>query len=145
MRHFEFLDKVNDSAIVAAIAAAEKRTTGEIRVFISRRKWPVAKEGAEKHFATLGMSKTKHRNGVLIFVAPRSRTFAIWGDVGIHKHCGEAFWKSVRDEMEGHLKEGRYTEALVHAVERTGGLLAEHFPCEGGENPNEQGDAVVRD
>jgi uncharacterized membrane protein len=145
MKHAEFINKISDDAIIAAIAAAEKRTTGEIRVFVSKRKWPDATMAAQKHFATLAMHKTRHRNAVLIFVAPASRTFAIWGDVGIHKHCGEEFWKSVRDEMEIHLKHARYTEALVRAVERTGELLARHFPCEPGGNPNEQSDTVVRD
>ena len=30
--------------------------------------------------------------------------------------------------MEGHLREDRYTEALVAAIDRVGAVLAAHFP-----------------
>jgi uncharacterized membrane protein len=74
------------------------------------------------------MTQTSARNGVLIFVAPRSHTFAIIGDTGIHKKCGDTFWQEVAASMEQHFKRREFTEGLVNGVERAGGLLAEHFP-----------------
>ena len=47
---------------------------------------------AQKQFRNLGMQKTKERNAVLIFVAPRARKFAVIGDDGVHQKCGEEYW-----------------------------------------------------
>jgi uncharacterized membrane protein len=114
---------IDHAAVVAAIKAAEANTTGEIRVVLARNqaKHPVV--SAEKHFYRLGMDKTLLRNGVMIFLAPRSRNFAVIGDKGIHEKCGEVFWTELAAAMTGYFKRG-----VVHGIERAGALLAEHFP-----------------
>lgn len=133
MNHWLFLLRINHKRVVQAIAEAEARTTGEIRVFVTHRKYPDPLHAAQAHFDRLGMHKTKHRNGVLIFISPRSRTFAIMGDAAVHEKCGEEFWREVGDAMSADLKSGRMTEALVHAVDKAGVLLAKHFPLKGDE------------
>jgi uncharacterized membrane protein len=120
--------KIDHDRVTAAIAAAEQRTSGEIRVLIAREKAEDPVPAAQKHFERLGMNKTQERNGVLIFVAPRSRTFAIVGDTGIHEKCGDAFWRLVAAEMSAHFKRGEFTEGLVQGIEHAGKLLAENFP-----------------
>src|SRR5438093_39804 len=99
-----FLSRLDHEKIVAAIAEAEKRTSGEIRVFVSHRKVEDALKAATFHFSKMDMHKTKHRNAVLIFVAPQSQTFSIIGDEAIHAKCGDAFWKRIATEMEGKFK-----------------------------------------
>ena len=64
-----FLSRLDHEKIVAAIAEAEKRTSGEIRVFVSHRKVEDALKAATFHFSKMDMHKTKHRNAVLIFGA----------------------------------------------------------------------------
>ncbi len=137
-----FLNEIDNAGIVVAIAEAEKRTSGEIRVWVSGRSRPDALAAARSRFVKLKMDRTKHRNAVLIFIAPRSRTFAIVGDVGIDEKTGGQFWVEVREVMKAHLRESRYTAAILHAVETAGLRLAEHFPPgpdDRGENelPNE--------
>jgi uncharacterized membrane protein len=85
---------------------------------------------ARKHFDRLGMAKSHDRNGVLIFVAPESRTFALVGDAGIHDKCGDTFWQALRDEMIPEFKAERFTDGILHAIRRAGELLATHFPAE---------------
>ena len=144
MKHRVFLSKLEHESIVKAIGAAELRTSGEIRVYVARGAVPEALRAAQKHFGQLGMHKTKERNGVLIFVAPKSQTFAIWGDAGVHEKCGEGFWKVLSEEMTGHLKRGEFTEAITHAIGKAGGLLAEHFPRRPGDK-NELPDTVIEE
>jgi uncharacterized membrane protein len=127
MNHWLFLFRINQKRVAQAIARAESRTSGEIRVFVTHKKCPDALRAAREHFDRLGMAKTKQRNGVLIFISPRARTFAIIGDQGVHEKCGDAFWSAVSDAMSAEMKSGHLTDALVHAVERAGALLAEHF------------------
>ncbi len=131
-------------AIVAAIGEAEKKTSGEIRVFVSHHKVPDAVTAAGKQFMRLNMEKTTDRNAVLIFVAPRSRNFAIIGDKGVHEKCGDGFWAGVASEMTGYFKQRQWTAALTHGVAKAGALLAEHFPP-GAEKKNQLPDGVERD
>lgn len=119
---------IDHDKVVTAIAAAETQTSGEIRVLVARQKADDPIPIARHHFERLGMTQTAARNGVLIFLAPRSHTFAIIGDTGIHEKCGNGFWKEVAANMEQHFKRGEFTEGLVKGVERTGALLVQHFP-----------------
>src|SRR5262245_59011393 len=130
--------------IVAAIAKAEKSSSAEIRVHLTSHKPEGLEERAVRRFQLLGMDRTRERNGVLIYVAPRSRKFRIIGDVGIHEKCGPEFWTEVAGGMEQHFRRGEYTEGIVHGVERVGDVLARHFPREAGDR-NELPDEVTED
>lgn len=120
--------KIDHARIVAAIGEAEGRTSGEIRVVVSRRPAADAVAAAKIQFERLGMTRTAARNGVLIFLAPRSRTFAVIGDTGVHEKCGDAFWTELAAAMTEHFKRGDFTAGLVLGIERAGALLAENFP-----------------
>ncbi len=77
----KFFTEDEQKAIVAAIGAAELKTSGEIRVHIERdvpRKAPASGDAylrAREMFAKLGMHATEARNGVLFYLATRSRRF----------------------------------------------------------------------
>ena len=128
MSLFSPTPKIDHARVVAAIAAAEQRTSGEIRVVIARHKAADPLAAAQKHFERLGMTRTQHRNGVLIYLAPRSRTFAVIGDTAVHEKCGDAFWRLLTAAMALHFKHGEFTDGLIHGIERAGAILAEHFP-----------------
>ena len=128
MRSKEFLARLDHDRIVRAIAAAEGKTSGEIRVFVQRGEITDPMAAARAQFDKLGMARTRERNGVLILVAPRAQKFAVIGDEGVHAKCGEAFWQQLIEAMRAHFKAENFTDALVHAIEQTGELLAQYFP-----------------
>jgi uncharacterized membrane protein len=129
MRTDEFLGKLDHDRIVREIREAEEKTSGEIRVFLQRGSLKGdALPAAQKQFRNLGMQKTKERNGVLIFVAPRAQKFAVIGDDGVHQKCGEEYWTRLVDSMREHFQKEDFTQALLEAIERTGELLAQYFP-----------------
>ncbi len=128
--------------MVAAIADAERRTSGEIRVFVSHRKVMNAQRAAVREFERLGMHKTKRRNAVLIFVAPVSQRFAIIGDEAVHARCGDAFWQQVAAGMAERFRQAEFTVGIVHGIEAAGKILAEHFPRSRGDI-NELPDKVI--
>lgn len=130
MKPHELIEKLDDARVVEAIAAAERRTSGEIRVCVSHRRRDDALAAAQRRFHKLGMERTRHRNAVLIFLVPRTRQFAVWGDLGVHARCGDDFWKGIVGEMSPLLKAGRFSDAVVLAVGRVGEILARHFPSE---------------
>jgi uncharacterized membrane protein len=124
----EFFSEQEKLGIRDAIVAAEKNTSGEIRVHMENHCKGDAVKHAEKIFAKLGMQKTAERNGVLFYLAVLDRTFVIYGDVGIHDKVDEHFWDSVRDHMLPHFKEGRFYLGLCEGIQLAGAKLCEHFP-----------------
>lgn len=129
MRTREFLSKLEHERIVSAIREAESKTSGEIRVFIQRGKLSVDPLiVAQKKFQRLGMHKTRERNAVLIFLAPRAHKFAVVGDKAIHEKCGEQFWQHVVSGMRTHFQNENFSRAIVESVEEIGKLLSAHFP-----------------
>jgi uncharacterized membrane protein len=141
-----FESRVDHEQVAAAIREAESATTAEIRVHISgRRSWDVLEE-AQAVFTRLGMTATRERNGVLLYVAPRVHRFAVVGDVGIHQRCGDALWKPIAAAVEWQFREGNFTEGILEAVRRAGAALAEHFPrARHAPDPNELSDEVSED
>ena len=123
-----FSKHVQHDKIVAAIRDAERKTTGEIRVSISHKHIDDPVAAAQAEFLRLGMNKSSERNGVLIFVAPRSRKFAVIGDEAVHAKCGDEFWRNLVDAMSGYFRKSEFTPGIIHGVQKAGVLLAEHFP-----------------
>ena len=139
MRTRHFLNAVDRDKILSAIAKAEKRTTGEIFVFVSHKNVADALAEATRCFKKFKMDRTALRNDVLIFVAPRSHSFAVVGDIGVHAKCGEDFWNEVVEAMRPRLQHGDFTDALVHGIEKVGSLLADQFPAAAGDRKHHSG------
>lgn len=124
-----FLDKDSRRRVVESIGVAEKCTSGEIRLHVE----PTCKCGdpyqrAVEVFNKLEMYATEARNGVLIYVAYKSRKFAIIGDEGINNKVGADFWVQEKDILAGYLKEGRQADGLCEIIKMIGERLSEHFP-----------------
>ncbi len=144
MKPHAFLDQLRHDDVVGAIHDAEQQTSGEIRVFVSHRTIKDPVTAAQRAFVKLGMTRTRERNGVLIFVAPRSHTFAVIGDAAVHQRCGDEFWRQLAAEMTGHFRKAEFTDGILHAIRRAGRLLAEHVPP-GPDDRNELPDTVAHD
>jgi uncharacterized membrane protein len=123
-----FSKHLQHDAIVAAIRDAERKTSGEIRVSISPKHIDDPVAAAQAEFLRQGMDKSPARNGVLIFVAPRSHKFAVIGDEAVHAKCGNEFWQKLAEAMTGYFRKSEFTEGIIHGVQKAGDLLAEHFP-----------------
>jgi uncharacterized membrane protein len=133
-------------AVEAAVRAAELRTSGEIRVCISRfHFWGDVPRAGERAFRYLKMERTRHRNGVLLFVAPLRRRFAVLGDAGIHQLVAPGLWSDVAARLSEAFKAGDRTGGLERAVAEIGEALAARFPPDAGPNVNELPDEVARD
>ena len=123
-----FFTKEQRDAIKCAILKAELDTSGEIKVHIENLCEEDVLDRAAYWFARLNMHKTELRNGVLFYVAVKSKKFAIIGDQGINAKVPENFWDEVKSEMGELFKKGNYTEGLSNGIEKTSMLLKKHFP-----------------
>jgi uncharacterized membrane protein len=142
MTRKQLLQVVDRERIKNAIEAAEHRTSGEICVSVSRLFWGNIETAADKAFVRLGMTRTKERNGVLLFVVPSRRKFVVLGDQGIHERVGQEFWESVAAVISEKFREGDFTGGLLNAIEKVGEELATHFPYDPATDKNELSDDV---
>jgi uncharacterized membrane protein len=124
----EFLTNAEEQEIVEAIGVAEKNTSGEIRVHIEKENTIAPIDRAVAVFHHLEMEKTKERNGVIIYVAVKSKHFAIYGDEGIHDIVGTHFWDSTKDIMASHFKNVNFNQGLIDGILKAGEQLKTHFP-----------------
>lgn len=114
--------------IQKAVAAAEKNTSGEIRVCVEKTCSVEPLDRAVKYFTDLEMQKTKLRNGVLIYVATVDRKFAIIGDAGINKVVPADFWDATKEDMLNHFKYGNLSEGIITGITKAGEQLKKYFP-----------------
>jgi uncharacterized membrane protein len=119
--------------ITDAIAKAEKKTSGEIRVHIEK----ICPEDVLDHaafiFEKLAMHETKQRNGVLFYLSLEDHKFAILGDVGINTKVPKGFWEIVKESMLPHLKAGNIPQALETGILLAGKQLQTYFPFDDSE------------
>jgi len=140
-----FFDGLDRPAIVEAIKRAESKSVGEIRVHLHHGPVRDALKAAQSTFKRLGMEKTAHGTGCLLFLAPESRAFAVVGGTGIHEKVGDGFWAEARDAAQALFADGKFTEGIVTAVDNLGDALAQHFPKRGPGDTNELPDEVSED
>lgn len=123
-----FLSQSEEKEVVEAILTAEKNTSGEIRVHIEKETSIAPIDRAVEVFSMLKMENTKDRNGVIIYVAVKSKQFAIYGDQGINEKVADDFWNTTKDIMLHHFKNGDNKQALVEGILSAGQQLKYHFP-----------------
>lgn len=140
----DFLTKEQEQAVVDAIRAAEARTSGEIRVVITSR-WILRPEHhAWRLFERLEMTRTRHRNGVLIVLFTRRRRFVVLGDSGLNGIVKPGYWDGIAAAMTTLLRDGRKVDALTAAIRTLGETMAAHWPP-AASNPDELPNTVHRE
>jgi putative membrane protein len=93
--------------------------------FIKRAR---AHEAAAREFLGRGLSRTRERTGVLIYIALAEHHVEVLADTGIADRVDPQVWRAMIDELIDRIKGGQLTEGLVAAVQRAGAILAEHVP-----------------
>ncbi|RYY34768.1 MAG: TPM domain-containing protein [Sphingobacteriaceae bacterium] len=131
--------------IQKAIEAAEKSTSGEIRICIEKKCSDEVLDRAAKYFYQLNMDKTKLRNGVLIYLATVDRKFAIIGDAGINKQVPENFWDETKTQMLEHFSHGNLVDGIVTGITMAGEQLKKFFPYLDGDSDELSNDIAQMD
>jgi len=140
----KLLNTSDKQMLVQAIQAAEKTTSGEIRVYVeSRTKKGDALTRATEIFFKHKMNATKERNGVLVYVAVEDRKLAIYADQGIYDKVGVEFWYSQVQEMTSHFKEENYVKGMSVVIGEIGKALTNHFPYDRVNDTNELSDEIM--
>ncbi|HKC13662.1 MAG TPA: TPM domain-containing protein [Vicinamibacteria bacterium] len=136
------LRSIDRERVKKAIQEAERLTSGEIRVSVAPFFWGNLRAAAERAFSRLGMTATRDRNGILLFIVPSRRRFVVLGDEGIHAKVGPEFWSDVAKAMSERFRAGDFTGGLVHGIDTVGRELATHFPYDAATDVNELPDDI---
>lgn len=123
-----FLSREERDAIVAAIQEAQAKTSGEIRVHLDRRCKIDAEEAARRVFHRHGLHLLGEKHGVLIYLSPRDRKFAVIGDAGIHQKVEDGYWGRLRDRMRERFSKEEFGAGIVEAIQDVGARLAQAYP-----------------
>ena len=137
------LTPAEDASLVAAIRAAEMQTSGEIRLHLEDTcPTPEPLDRAAQVFAELNMHKTVARNGVLFYLAWKSRQFAVVGDAAINAAVPDDFWEITKEAVLEHFRGEKYVVGLERGIRLVGEQLQRYFPYDAATDENELDDAI---
>jgi putative membrane protein len=91
---------------------------------------------AVEQFLVQNLHTTAGRTGVLIYVSVAERYAEIIADTGIESKVPKETWQDIVDDLTSNISAGKAGDGFVHAVDRSGDLLAKHFPP-GSRDPDE--------
>lgn len=130
--------------VLAAIQAAECKTSGEVRVYIeSKCRFVKPVDRAIEIFQKLNMQSTAQRNAVIVYVAMKDRQLAVYGDQGIHEKVGNEFWNEAVKKMLQQFNSSNYASGIAAVVTEIGKALQEYFPYDAQTDINELPDDIV--
>jgi putative membrane protein len=87
-----------------------------------------AHQRAMQQFVAQDIYTTTGHTGVLLFVSVAERYAEIVVDCEVHERVPDEEWKGVVDTLTRDIGRGQPAKALVEAIGRIGGHLAQHFP-----------------
>jgi putative membrane protein len=93
-----------------------------------------AHRAALEQFVVRGITRTKNRSGVLIFVSLAEHYARIIADEGIAAKVGNAEWQLAIDALTAHMRDGRIAAGFAAAIEQCATVLAAHAPPDGSPN-----------
>jgi uncharacterized membrane protein len=128
-RKKKFFTAEEQKLIVTAIQEAERRTSGEVKVYVeSRCSYVDALDRAVELFGEMALMATRERNAVLVYVAIKDHQLAVFGDEGIHQKVGPDYWNTEVIKMIRDFNRDNYALGIAGCVEDIGQALQEYFP-----------------
>lgn len=101
-----------------------------------------AREAARRAFWSRGLSLTRSRTGVLLYLSLAERHAEIVTDLGVLGRIPPEAWDEILADLVRSLGRGAIEAGLTAAVERVGARLAEHLPA-GADDPDELPNRVI--
>jgi putative membrane protein len=96
-----------------------------VPAFVKRRR---AHDAALREFTARGLTLTRGRTGVLLYVALQERYAEIVADAGIEGKVDPEVWRSIIEPLLAAAREDRLREGVIDAVRAIGQVLATHAP-----------------
>ncbi|SFJ90738.1 putative membrane protein [Bosea sp. OK403] len=87
-----------------------------------------AHDVALREFTARGLTQTRGRTGVLLYVALQERYAEVVTDIGIEGKVGPETWRDIVAGLLDAARQERLREGLIDAVGALGRVLAQHAP-----------------
>jgi putative membrane protein len=130
------------AALVAAILVASQNERLRLALVPRRLRRARAREAARRAFWSRGLSLTRSRTGVLLYLSLAERHAEIVSDLGVLQHIPPTAWDGILADLIRALGRGEVEAGLTVAVERVGACLADHLPA-GPDDPDELPNRVI--
>ncbi len=98
---------------------------------------------ALRAFTECGVYSTREHTGILIFVSFLERQVRIVADKGISEKISGDLWNLIADSLASEIAKKNVAGGFCDAVEKCGELLAQYFPADRNDNPDELGDNLI--
>jgi putative membrane protein len=121
------------AGVAALILAASEAEPLRLALVPRRLRRARVREAAQFAFWSRGLSRTRGRTGVLLFLALAERHAEIVADEGILARIAPDAWRDVLRDLMAALARGEAEAGLIRAVERIGAALAAEFPAAPGD------------
>jgi putative membrane protein len=83
---------------------------------------------AKQLFLEHGVTETRERSGVLLYLSEAEHRIELLADRGIHERVGAEAWERTVNEVVAAIRGGRAAAGILSAVDSIGEVLARHFP-----------------
>lgn len=83
---------------------------------------------AEQAFIEQGVTETRERSGVLLFLSETEHRVELLADRGIHERVGTEVWQALVTDVIAAIRSGQAAAGITRAVDAIGARLAAHFP-----------------
>lgn len=128
MKLKHFLNRLEHERVHRAVQSAEKETSVRIVVYISHRRVTDPMKAGHQVFKKLKLETEKERAGLLFFIAPQSRKFAVLGGTALHEKLGQAWWDRLVQVLSADFRREKFTDGLVSVLDEIAPALKLHFP-----------------
>jgi len=121
------------------VTASEGWHSGEIRICIEAglpnsylmrpgHMRTITRQRALSQFGKLHVWDTEHNNGVLIYLLLAERTIELVADRGLNHAVAPEDWHAMVARLGEALRDGRFEDGLMAAIEEVSTVLEAHFP-----------------
>jgi putative membrane protein len=127
-----------DTLLAFALGFAAGRFSADLtRLLTSRKRRTAAvQRAAQAAFVERGVSLTKERSGVLLYLSWLERGLRLIPDVGVTRCVPRAVWNTAAKSLLTSPLEKEFPETLLEGMRPLAAVFAEHMPP-GAENPDE--------
>lgn len=132
----DFFTAEEQQEIIDCIRKVERATTAEIRLRVERKCEGDPLQRCRILLDQLGITQTKDRTGMIIYLSIEDHKVGIFGDQKVHELVGDEGWQTACKELQRRFKAGEFVAGICETIQAFGSTFSKHFPPRG-ENPNE--------
>lgn len=137
-------------ALTLEIAQSENHHRGEIRLVIESSytlsqlfNHTDPRQRAVELFSQYRVWDTEENTGVLLYLLLAERRIEIVADRGIARKLPQSEWDAICKSIQEAFAQGQYINGIKTGMSAITARLAEHFPADANDNPNELPDRPV--